>query len=62
MKHDIPAPGFTLTSGKRGPREGKWWVQLRTGWVDELGPWPSQGPRWVHDGSEFDVIAVKQAE
>lgn len=55
----MPAPGFRLVSGKRGPAGGeKYWVQLRNGWVDELGPWPANGPRWTHDGGEFDVVAV----
>lgn len=59
----IPAPGFKRISGKKNPPETKdgYWVQLRSGWVDELGPWPAQGPRWIHDGSPFDVIAVKKA-
>lgn len=62
MKADVPAPGFRLVSGKRGPRGGeKFWVQLRSGWVDELGPWPANGPRWEHDGSAFDVVAVRRA-
>lgn len=60
MKKEIPAPGFAKVSGEQGPTEGDWWVQLRNGWVDELGPWPAKGPRWKHDGSQFDIVAVKR--
>ena len=60
MKKEIPAPGFTMVSGKQGPAEGEWWVQLRNGWVDELGTWPAKGPRWKHDGSPHDIVAVRK--
>lgn len=55
----IPAPGFRLVSGKSPPSAGKWWVQFRNGQIDHIAPWPTKGPRWVHDGSEWDVVAVK---
>lgn len=63
MQHDIPAPGFQLVSGKRSPPKDweKVWVQLRGGWVDHHGPWPVEGPRWIHDGTAGDIVAVKKA-
>lgn len=64
MMHDIPAPGFRTISGKRNPPDGegvKYWVQCRNGWVDELGPWPVRGPRWTHNGSDWDIVAVRRA-
>ena len=60
-RHPIPAPGFQIVSGAKGPKGGKWWVQLRNGMVDSA-PWPADRTRWVHDGSEFDVVAVRRAE
>ena len=64
MKHEIPAPGFRLVSGKRAPADGKWWVQLRSGWVDKLAPWPAKGPRWKWGDKpdSADIVAVKRAE
>jgi hypothetical protein len=65
MIEPIPAPGFKPITGKRNPPDnGKgYWVQLRNGWVDELGPWPARGPRWKWGEQlcPFDVIAVKPA-
>lgn len=62
MQHDVPAPGFKMVSGEKGPTEGEWWCQLRTGWVDHHGPWPWNGPQWKHTGSGGDVVAVKRAD
>ncbi len=66
MIEPIPAPGFRFISGKRNPpagENGKYWVQLRNGWVDRMGPWPVAKTRWKwgprHD--DFDVIAVRAA-
>lgn len=65
MIEPIPAPGFRLISGKRNPSasDGGYWVQLRNGWVDRLGPWPAEGPRWKwgERPCPFDVVAVKPA-
>jgi hypothetical protein len=65
MMREIPAPGFTIISGKRNP-PASWgerlWCQLRTGWVDEFAPWPVKTTRWVHDGSAGDVVAVKRED
>ena len=55
-----PAEGYRLTTGKRAPNEGKYWVQFRNGWCDLHGPYPAKGPRWIHDGSEWDIVAVRK--
>lgn len=61
----IPAPGFTLISGKRKP-PASWgehlWCQLRTGWVDEFAPWPVETTVWIHSGSGGDVVAVRKED
>ena len=61
--HDIPAPGFSMITGQAEPPKATdgYFVQLRSGWIDELGPWPARGPRWLHDGSTGDIVAVKKA-
>jgi len=78
MMQPIPAPGFQLISGKRNPPDGegvKYWVQLRMdagvdcvgkpGWVDNILPWPVNGPRWIWSSPDSkdcgDVVAVKKA-
>jgi hypothetical protein len=61
MKHEIPAPGFTLISGKRKPPASlgdKLYCQIRNGWCDPT-PWPVSTTRWIHDGTTGDVVAVK---
>jgi hypothetical protein len=63
--HAIPAPGFTLISGKRKPPASMGahlWCQLRTGWVDTFAPWPVSTTRWIHDETAGDVVAVKKTE
>jgi len=65
MKHPIPAPGFRLISGKRKPPKAlgdRLWCQIRTGWVDTFGPWPVSTTRWIHDGTDGDVVAIKTVE
>lgn len=63
--HSIPAPGFSMITGEANPPNTKdgYFVQLRSGWVDELGPWPAKGPRWIwgarHDSA--DIVAVRKA-
>lgn len=65
-QHDaIPAPGFRKISGKRNPPDNAkgYFVQLRNGMVDDLGPWPAKGVRWKWGEKldPFDVVAVKEA-
>ena len=63
MMQPVPAPGFQLISGKRKP-PASWgerlWCQLRTGWVDEHGPWLVATTVWVHTGSDGDVVAIRK--
>lgn len=65
MIRPIPAEGYSLISGKRKPPASmgdKLWCQLRTGWCDLFGPWPVSTTRWVHDGTDGDVVAVRRAD
>lgn len=59
----IPAPGYSLISGKRKP-PSSWgdelWCQLRSGWCDEFGPWSVRDANWIHSGSNADIIAVRK--
>ena len=63
MMQPVPAPGFQLISGKRKP-PASWgerlWCQLRTGWVDEHGPWLVSTTNWLHTGSDGDVVAIRK--
>ena len=65
MMLPVPAPGFTTISGKRRPPKTMGThlhCQLRNGTVDPYGePWPVAEVRWVHDGTNGDVVAVKRA-
>ena len=64
MEREIPAPGYQLISGKRKPPASMGthlFCQLRNGWCDPT-PWPIATSRWVHDGSEGDIVAVKKLE
>ena len=63
MIEAIPAPGFTMISGKRKPTAAwgeKLWCQLRTGWVDRFAPWPVATTNWIHQGTAGDVVAVRK--
>ena len=58
-----PLPsGFKRTSGKSGPRDGKWHIQLRMGWADERVAYEPGQIVWRHEGHAGDVVAVKRAE
>lgn len=59
----IPAEGFKLVSGERGPKDtGKeYQVQFRSGWVDQKNTYTAKQLSWVHDGSSWDVVAVRHA-
>jgi hypothetical protein len=57
----IPAPGFTLISGKRSPPKGerRYTVQFRSGWIDRANTYTASQLVWIHDGSSWDVVAIK---
>lgn len=62
-----PLPdGWKRTSGKSGPREGKWFVQLRgiggKGIVDERVAYEAQQMRWIWGYHAGDVVAVRRSE
>ena len=61
--HPIPAPGFKLVSGRQGPRkkEAKYMVQFRNGFVDQKHSYTAAQLRWTHEGHDWDVVAVKEA-
>ena len=61
-RREIPALGFQIVSGKRNPpKDEKWYVQFRGGYVDEKHSYSAEQLRWKHNGSEWDVVAVKKA-
>lgn len=56
------APGFRKITGKRSPNSGtKYEVQFRCGYVDHKHTYEAHQLRWTHDGSDWDVIAVRKA-
>lgn len=67
--HPIPAPGFKLVSGLRGPRkkDAEYMVQYRTGYIDKFTYTAAQMV-WTHDTSlpendrrrEWEIVAVKE--
>lgn len=61
--HPIPAPGFKLVSGKRGPRnkDQKYHVQFANGYVDAKHSYSASQLRWDHTGHAWDVVAVRPA-
>lgn len=61
--YPIPAPGFRLVSGKRGPRDKttKFQVQFRNGYVDGKHEYTADQLRWNHTGDAWDVVAVREA-
>lgn len=62
MIADVPAPGFTLTNGRK-PRTGekKLHIQFRCGWVDERNEYTAAQIRWTDTGDDWDAVAVKRA-
>lgn len=62
MIREVPAPGYSLISGKRKP-PATWgerlFCQLRMGWCDPA-PWPVSTTIWLHDGTPGDVVAVRR--
>ena len=64
IRYSIPAPGFTRANGKRRPNKAwgeRVYCQIRNGLVDESAPWLVSEVRWIHDGSNGDVVAIKAA-
>jgi len=61
--HPIPAPGFKLISGKRAPPKGerKYQVQFRNSYVDDKRTYTAAQLRWTHEGHDWDVVAVREA-
>ena len=59
--HPIPAPGFTLISGKRNPPDdgNLYTIQLRNGFCDEQHQYTANQIIWIHDGGSGDVVAIK---
>lgn len=64
MMHPIPAPGYSIISGKRKP-PASWgerlYCQLRMGWCDSQS-WPVETTNFIHTGSGGDVVAVKREQ
>ena len=62
QRHDVPAPGFTLTHG-RTPRlkSEKLRVQFRNGYVDRKHTYEVEQLRWGDTGDDWDVAAVARA-
>ncbi len=40
----------------------KYQVQFRCGYVDRSNVYTARQLVWIHDGSPFDVVAVKEAD
>lgn len=60
----IPAPGFTLISGKRNPPDDgtRYEIQLRTGHVDRTHRYTAKQLVWIHGGHVGDVVAVRPVD
>lgn len=58
----IPANGFRLISGKRSPPKGdkRYEVQFRNSYVDRKHSYTAAELRWIHDGSDWDVVAIRE--
>lgn len=58
----IPAKDFKLVSGKRKPPDdgSKYEVQFRNGYIDRKNTYGPEHLRWTHDGTPFDVVAVRK--
>lgn len=63
---DLPPlpPSFKRTSGKSGPREGKWHIQLRgiggAGFADTRVAYEPGQIVWRHEGHAGDVVSVRR--
>lgn len=60
MFTDIPAPGFTLTKGRK-PKTGErpLRIQLKSGFVDMRNTYTADQLRWSDTGSGSDIAAVR---
>ncbi len=60
MFTDIPAPGFTLTRGRK-PKTGQTplRIQMKNGFVDMRNTYTTDQIRWDDTGSGADIAAVK---
>lgn len=63
MSSELP-PGFRAISGKRSPPKGdkEYTVMFRNGFVDWRTSYTASQMIWIHSGSSWDIIAVKDAE
>jgi hypothetical protein len=58
---DLPT-GFRTVSGKRRPPPDKeYTVMFRNGFIDWQRTYTRDQLVWVHEGSSWDVVAVKEA-
>lgn len=59
---ETPAPGFTLTKGRK-PRtkDMKFVVQFRNGFIDHKHEYTADQLRWTDEGKAFDVVACRRA-
>lgn len=57
-------PGFRRISGKRRPphSDKEYTVMFRNGFIDRRNTYRADQLVWVHTGSGWDVIAVKDAQ
>lgn len=55
--------GFQKVSGKRSPSdpEREYTVMFRNGFVDWKTSYTASQMIWIHSGSSWDIIAVKDA-
>ena len=57
-----PLPeGWKRTSGKSGPRDGKWHIQLRGGFADTRVAYEPSAIKWIWGYHAGDVVAVRRA-
>lgn len=59
--HEVPAPGFTLTHGRK-PKTGeaRLKVQFANGYIDDRNEYTAGQLRWTIEGHGWDVAAVKR--
>ena len=58
-----PLPdGWKRCTGKSGPREGKWHIQLRMGWADERVAYEHSAIKWIWGYHCGDVVAVRRLD